>query len=79
MNRDIFNTPLARELSDLLYNKLKESKNGELSFDEIIDIFQIKVEYGLRRVNGGAIKLIREKPDVEQVRDEKGKPYLKLI
>lgn len=74
-----FDTPLARELCELLYKKLKESPNGELSFDEILNIFDSKSDYGLRRVNGGAIHLIREKSDVEQRKDEKGHPYLKLI
>jgi hypothetical protein len=77
--KDIFNTPLARELAELLYTNLKNSQNGELSFDEIINIFDTKAEYGLSRVNGGAISLIREREDVEQLKDEKGKPFLRLI
>jgi hypothetical protein len=75
----IFNTPLAIELSELLYSKLKNSKNGELSFYEILDVFESNSNYGLARVNGGAIKLLKERKDVEQLKDEKGRPFLKLI
>lgn len=79
MERNIFNTPLARELSELLYAKLKESKNGELSFNEIISVFDSKIDYGLSRVNGGAIGLIRERKDVQQLRDDTGKLFLKIV
>lgn len=75
----MFDTPLARELCELLYLRLKESKHGELSFNEILDIFDTKAEYGLNRVNGGAIHLIRKKNDVEQLKDGKGRPFLKLV
>lgn len=68
-----------KELEELLYSKLKDSLSGELSFDEVTDIFDYKSEYGLNRVNGGAIRMIRERNDVEQLRDEKNRPYLKLI
>jgi hypothetical protein len=76
---NMFNTPLARELSELLYLKLKNSKDGELSFNEILDVFQTDSNYGLARVNGGAINLLKERKDVEQLKDEKGRPFLKLI
>lgn len=75
----MFDTPLARELSKIIYLKLKESKNGELSFIEILDIFNTKPEYGFSRVNGGAIHLIKKNEDVQQLKDEKGRPFLKLI
>jgi predicted CopG family antitoxin len=79
MTRDIFDTPPARELSELLYSKLKESKNGELSFDEIINLFDSKTVYGLSRVNGGAISIIREREDVQELKDENNHPFLKLF
>lgn len=68
-----------KELEELLYSKLKDSPNGELSFYEIIDIFDSKADYGLRKVNGGAIKIIQERHDVEQLRDDKGRLYFKHI
>lgn len=76
---NIFNNPLSSELADLLYLKLKESKNGELKLNEILDIYRIKSEYGLSRVNGGAIQLIREREDVIHFLDEKNQFCLKLI
>lgn len=76
---DIFNTPLSKELAELLYTKLKESEGGELSFNEILDIYETKIEYGLNRVNGGAIHIIRKRKDVIQLKDENGRPYLKII
>ena len=75
----MFNSEAARELAELLYKKLKESKDGILSFNEIIKIYDSKPEYGFSRVNGGAIRIVREKKDVVQLRDEDGRPYLKLI
>lgn len=68
-----------KELEELLYYKLRESKDGELSFNEILDVFDLKQGFGLRKVSGGAISLIREREDVEQVKDEKGRNYLRLI
>jgi hypothetical protein len=74
-------TELIDELESLLYSKLLKSDNGKLSFDEICDIFdgfESKPEYGLRIVSCGAIRKIRERKDVYQLRDEKDRPYLKL-
>lgn len=64
------------ELDALLYSELQ--KKGELSFDEIVDILESKIEYGLRKVSGLAIRKVREREDVEQLKDEKDRPYLKL-
>ena len=64
------------ELDALLYSKLKEK--GELSFYDIEDILELKIEYGLRKISGLAIRKVREREDVEQLRDEKDRPYLKL-
>jgi hypothetical protein len=75
----MFNTPLARELAELLYLKLKNSKNGELSFYEILDVFESDSNFSLSRVSGGAINLLKERKDVEHLNDEKGRPFLKLI
>ena len=79
MTRDFLDTPSARELSELLYLKLKESKNEELSFNEIINLFDSKPVYGLSRVNGGAISIIREREDVQELKDENNCPFLKLV
>lgn len=76
---NIFNTPLSRELADLLYLKLKQSENSKLSLNKILDIYGTKSDYGLSRVNGGAIQLIREKEDVVHYLDEKNQFCLKLI
>ncbi|MFS0905665.1 hypothetical protein AB3N02_21715 [Priestia aryabhattai] len=69
---------LIDELESLLYSKLLKSDNGKLSFDDIMDIFDSKPEYGLRIVCGGAIRKIKERKDVYQLKDEKDRPYLKL-
>lgn len=78
MNDRRFIKPIS-ELEGLLYSKLIESEKGELSFEEVLDIFDMKQDYGLRKVSGGAISLIRERKDVEQMKDQKGRPFLKLI
>lgn len=75
----IFDTPLARELAEHLYERLKLSTRGELSFEDILNVFDEKPEYGLRRVSGGAIHLVRAREDVIQLNDDKGRPFLKLI
>lgn len=70
---------VAIELEDLLYTKLKSSSNGELSFDEVIAVMDVKPEYGLRRISGDAIRKLRERPDVIQFYDERKRPYLKRV
>lgn len=75
----MFDTPSSRELAEVLYSKLTTSSNGELSFNQILDVFDSKPEYGLNRVNGGAIHLVKMKPNVVQMKDEQGRPFLKLI
>jgi hypothetical protein len=70
---------IINELIDLLYTKLKESANGELSFDEIFILLDSKPEYGLNKIQGTAIRSIRERHNVEQLKDKNDRPYLKLI
>lgn len=67
------------ELVELMYAKLQEKPNGELSSEELFNISCLKFEYGLRKVESAAIRSIRTKHDVEQLTDEKGAMYLKLI
>jgi len=67
------------ELEGILYSKLLESKHGQLDMEEVCDMFDLKLEYGLKKVSGGAISMIRQREDVEQWRDEKGRFYLKLV
>ena len=66
-----FDTPIARELEEILYARLVEQ--GTLSDDEFFDITCILPEYGLRRVSSGALWILVARPDVERLKDENGR------
>lgn len=59
-----FKTPLAYELADLLYKKIV--RNGVLDLTKEYEIFNLKAEYGLKKVSSGAIQILREKEDLDE-------------
>lgn len=68
-----FKTPVAYELADLLYAKIVEKGMLDLTYDhDAWKIFDSKPEYGLRRVSSGAIIILREKEDLEELPDRNG-------
>lgn len=70
---------LIKELADLLYNRLISSEDGILTIDDLFDIHDQKAEYGLRKVSGGAIRILRDKSHVEQTTDKNGHMMFKFI
>lgn len=69
-------TPLAYELANLLYDEIIEK--GELDLNCEYEIFELKAEYGLRRVSSGAIQILQEREDLERIKDENGRLTLKF-
>jgi len=64
-------------VAKLLYSKLKESKNGELSFDEIINIYD-KLDFPLfRKAEFFTWEWLKKRSDVDMLKDEKSRTYLK--
>jgi hypothetical protein len=66
------NIPEAKELADLLYQKMVEDGLIDLYDYALLPILEAKPEYGLRRTMAGAIQILSEKENVERLRDEKG-------
>lgn len=67
------------ELERLLYEELEKTNDELLSFDRLDAIIQSKAEFGIRKVNGEAIRRLRERADVEQLKDDKGRMTFRLI
>ena len=66
------------KLAEIIYSKLKESENGELSFNEIMDIYDSFGEPIFRKTEFVCWGIVYAKADVKHERDEKGYKYIKL-
>lgn len=66
-------------LADLIYEKLKNSEDKHLTFDEVIDILEENPNYGLRKIQFYAFDRLYNELNVIRVPEGNYKYGLKLV